>query len=73
VQNVNRQFKLRQLRTRATHVHPWFGPLDAQGWHCLAAMHHTIHRRQVERIIKAQLYRRIGEAIMKTKGHREVE
>jgi hypothetical protein len=43
--------KLPSLRTNAKQVHPWFGPLDAPGWHCLAAMHHTIHRRQVERIM----------------------
>ncbi|MDD3450128.1 MAG: DinB family protein [Gammaproteobacteria bacterium] len=35
---------------RGTHPHPWFGPLDAHGWHCLAALHHRIHRRQIERI-----------------------
>jgi hypothetical protein len=40
------------LCTRATHVHPWFGPLNAHQWHCLAALHETIHRRQIERIVR---------------------
>jgi len=40
------------LRTRLRYPHPWFGPLDGHGWHCLAALHQTIHRRQVERIIR---------------------
>jgi uncharacterized damage-inducible protein DinB len=44
--------KLPSLRTHAKQAHPWFGPLDAHGWHCLAAMHHAIHRRQIERILK---------------------
>ena len=41
------------LRTRCRHAHPWFGPLDAHGWLCLAGMHHAIHRRQLERIFHA--------------------
>jgi uncharacterized damage-inducible protein DinB len=48
---VRKLENLPSLRTRVTHVHPWFGPLNAHGWHCLAAIHHTIHRRQVERIL----------------------
>lgn len=40
-----------ELRTRCRHVHPWFGPLDARGWVCLAGLHHGIHRRQLERIL----------------------
>lgn len=41
----------RSLRSDVRHGHPWFGPLDAHGWHCLAAIHQTIHRRQIEAII----------------------
>ncbi len=41
------------LRTRCRHAHPWFGPLDAHGWLCLAGMHHAIHRRQLDRILQA--------------------
>jgi hypothetical protein len=41
------------LRTRVKHRHPWFGPLNAHEWHCLAAGHQRIHRRQVERIVAA--------------------
>ncbi len=40
------------LHTSCRHAHPWFGPLDAHGWLCLAGMHHAIHRRQLERILK---------------------
>lgn len=32
------------------HPHPWFGPMTAHEWHCLAAAHHILHRRQMERI-----------------------
>lgn len=30
--------------------HPWFGPLDMFGWHCLLAVHQGIHRKQAEAI-----------------------
>lgn len=40
------------LKTRARYAHPWFGPLDAGGWHALAATHMRIHRLQMERIIE---------------------
>jgi len=40
------------LHTQCRHTHPWFGPLDAQGWFCLAGIHHAIHRRQLERILR---------------------
>jgi hypothetical protein len=40
------------LKTNARHAHPWFGPLDAAGWHALAAGHIGIHRVQIERILK---------------------
>jgi hypothetical protein len=43
---------LASLHTRAKHRHPWFGPLTAHEWHCLAAGHQRIHRRQVERIVE---------------------
>lgn len=47
--------RLGDLRRRDAHAkkhrHPWFGPLTAAQWHLLAARHHRIHRRQVERIL----------------------
>jgi hypothetical protein len=49
---------LTRLRTQTTHRHPWFGALDGHGWHCLAALHHTVHRRQVETIIRLLRARR---------------
>jgi hypothetical protein len=39
------------LRTPARHAHPWFGPLDAAGWHALAGVHMGLHRVQIERIL----------------------
>jgi hypothetical protein len=43
---------VKDLRTRLRYAHPWFGPLDAAGWHALAAGHIAIHRRQIENIIQ---------------------
>ena len=40
-------------QTAARYRHPWFGPLDAAGWHALAATHMGVHRRQLERILAA--------------------
>ena len=39
------------LDTRARYPHPWFGPLNAAGWHALAGVHMGIHRVQIERIL----------------------
>jgi hypothetical protein len=39
------------LSTHARYPHPWFGPLNAAGWHALAGMHMGIHRVQIERIV----------------------
>jgi hypothetical protein len=39
-------------KTKERHAHPWFGPLDAHGWHCLAAVHGALHRRQLEAILE---------------------
>jgi hypothetical protein len=40
------------LRTAVRYAHPWFGPLDAAGWHVLSAGHLGIHRVQIERICR---------------------
>jgi len=47
----NRVSQMKNLKSHARHAHPWFGPMDALGWHWLAALHNTIHRRQIERIM----------------------
>lgn len=47
---LDRVGALASLNSQTRHEHPWFGPLNAHGWHCLAAIHHGIHRRQIERI-----------------------
>jgi hypothetical protein len=39
------------LKTSARYTHPWFGPLDASGWHAMAGTHMGIHRVQIERIL----------------------
>jgi hypothetical protein len=48
--------RLGALGRSARHAHPWFGPMTAHEWHCLAAVHHDSHRQQIERI-KAGLAR----------------
>ena len=35
------------------HPHPWFGPIDAGTWFCLAATHLGLHREQIRRILAA--------------------
>jgi len=43
----------RDLNTALRFAHPWFGPLNAAGWHALSSGHMGIHREQLSRIIKA--------------------
>lgn len=38
------------------HPHPWFGYLNNHQWLCLSAIHHQVHRKQIEQI-KAKLKR----------------
>lgn len=40
------------LNTRLKFAHPWFGPLDAEGWHLLAGLHMGIHRKQIKAILE---------------------
>ncbi|MBC8869209.1 MAG: DinB family protein [Planctomycetes bacterium] len=40
-----------QKTSNLTHPHPWFGQLTAHGWACFGAVHLTVHRRQMERIV----------------------
>jgi hypothetical protein len=49
--------RLGDLRSPLRHAHPWFGQLDLRGWHALAAMHTTAHRRQMQRIVARQMPR----------------
>ena len=39
------------LNTAARLEHPWFGPLNAAGWHAIAPTHLEIHRKQIQRIV----------------------
>ncbi|MEM7783492.1 MAG: hypothetical protein AAF623_09090 [Planctomycetota bacterium] len=43
--------KYGHLKSPIRHRHPWFGPLSAHQWHCLAAVHQRIHRRQIQKIV----------------------
>ena len=43
---------LPNLRMSRQHPHPWFGPLNAHSWHCLASVHHSIHYQQICAILK---------------------
>lgn len=45
--------KLGNLRAGIRYPHPWFGELSAAQWHALAAVHNSVHRRQVQRILRA--------------------
>jgi len=40
-----------ELKSKALHSHPWFGPMDAFRWLALASMHMGIHRKQIAAII----------------------
>ncbi len=42
---------VRNFKTQARFPHPWFGPMDAHGWHALTGGHMSIHRVQIERIL----------------------
>jgi hypothetical protein len=48
---ADRVSRIKNLVSHARHPHPWFGSMDALGWHWLAALHHTVHRRQIQKII----------------------
>ena len=37
--------------SKSRHPHPWFGELNAHQWICLGAVHQSIHRKQMERIV----------------------
>ena len=37
--------------SKSRHPHPWFGDLNAHQWACLGAVHQSIHRKQMERIV----------------------
>ena len=38
-------------KSKSRHPHPWFGNLNAHQWVCLGAVHQSIHRKQMERIV----------------------
>lgn len=44
---------LPNIQSTVTSPHPWFGELSAADWHFFAGFHMTIHRKQIEEIIKS--------------------
>ena len=40
------------LHTALRYAHPWFGPLDAAAWHLLGGFHMSLHRNQIELILR---------------------
>ncbi len=49
---IARVRKIANLKTKMSYAHPWFGALNAEGWHALSAMHMSIHRAQISRILR---------------------
>ena len=43
---------IQDRNSRATHAHPWVGPLTAHQWLNLAAVHQRVHRKQIQAILK---------------------
>lgn len=43
------------LRTPVRYKHPWFGAMDAYGWHALSGVHLGLHRVQIQRIFNGLL------------------
>ncbi|NBV86043.1 MAG: hypothetical protein EBS01_07225 [Verrucomicrobia bacterium] len=39
------------LKTKLKFAHPWFGPMNAEGWHLLTGLHMSIHRKQIAAIL----------------------
>jgi hypothetical protein len=39
------------LKTTLKFAHPWFGPMDAAGWHFMTGFHMGLHRKQMELIL----------------------
>jgi len=40
-----------ELNTEAQFAHPWFGAMNAEGWHLLAGTHMSIHRKQLQAVL----------------------
>ncbi|MRI59006.1 MAG: hypothetical protein C6H99_05825 [Epsilonproteobacteria bacterium] len=40
------------IHIKNTLEHPWFGPMNPKEWAILAMIHHIVHRRQIEAIVK---------------------
>jgi len=57
------------LKTSVRFAHPWFGYLDAAGWHALAGGHMGIHRVQIARILEGLHPRRMNPLSTATPNH----
>ncbi len=40
------------IHSENRHEHPWFGALNPKEWMVMGAIHQTVHRRQIEAILK---------------------
>jgi hypothetical protein len=49
---LNTLASVTHFKTKTKFPHPWFGPMDAHAWHALTGGHMSIHRIQIERILK---------------------
>jgi len=43
---------LGDIHGKNRHEHPWFGALNPKEWMVMGAIHQTVHRRQIEAILK---------------------
>ena len=43
--------RVEPLRADVRYHHPWFGPLTAHQWMCIAAIHHGIHLQQLKAVV----------------------
>lgn len=41
-----------EFKSKATHLHPWFGELKSLDWLRLLAFHQDLHRKQIHRILQ---------------------
>lgn len=46
------QKNVQDRTSKLTHLHPWFGPLNAKGWMWIMGMHSLIHLKQIKNIKK---------------------
>lgn len=53
------------LNTALKFAHPWFGAMNGEDWHQLAGVHMSIHRKQIEAVLK---HLRVSPVAMEEQG-----